>query len=324
MVLADAAGWQFCYCLEDEAWDQPVMQKPYMVVEHFFDEADVMRAAFEAHFTNPHSHSSQHQVWNYWFVPELYMYLRTNPGKILTDALVDRFVQRLNAWAMATLGLSSRSNPWLSLYVNGCGQGLHNDSLNGQMGFVFSITKWDERNFIGGETILFHPENYWESERIKTSGAGSSFYDKVPSRFNQLLVFDDRVIHGVQPLQGVMDPVAGRVVLHGHLKAEGGILNGALPADSILNALSPTLENIRALTQQHASLFHGFTTLRMAIAPDGRVTSVQALCDRILPLSPDKSRLEPFRQQLVQLLSSVLFPSAPGASELTLPIFVGS
>jgi hypothetical protein len=300
------------------------MQQPYMVVEHFFDEADTLRAAFEAHFRDARTHSSQHQVWNYWFIPELYMYLRTNPGKILSDALVDRFVWRLNAWATATLGLSSRSHPWLSLYVNGCGQGLHNDSLNGQMGYVFSITKWDERNFVGGETILFHPENYWETERIKTSGAGSSFYDKVPSRFNQLLVFDDRVIHGVQPLQGTMDPLAGRVVLHGHLKAEGGILNGALSADAVLAALEPTLEKIGTLTREHGPFFHGFTTLRLAIQPDGRVASVLPLCDRILPLSPDKSRLEPFRQQIVQMLSSVLFPSAQGASELTLPVFVGS
>ncbi|HWG46812.1 MAG TPA: hypothetical protein VN688_28880 [Gemmataceae bacterium] len=300
------------------------MQQPYMIVERFFDEADALRAAFEAHFKEPRAHSSQHQVWNYWFVPELYMYLRTSPGTIIPNALVERFGQRLNAWAMATLGLSSRSNPWLSLYVNGCGQGLHNDSLNGQMGYVFSITKWDEKNFLGGETILFHPENYWESERIKTSGAGSAFYDKVPARFNQLLVFDDRVIHGVQPLQGTMDPLAGRLVLHGHLKAEGGILNGALSGDAVLNALTPTLDKVRVLTQQHAPLFHGFTTLRMAIQPEGRVASVQCLCDRILPLSSDKSQLEPFRQQLVQLLSSVLFPSAQEASELTLPVFVGS
>jgi hypothetical protein len=64
-------------------------------------------------------------------------------------------------------------------------------------------------------------------------------YDKVPSRSNQLLVFDDRVIHGVQPLQETMDPRAGRVVLHGHLNMEAGILNGALPADSILKVWPP-------------------------------------------------------------------------------------
>jgi hypothetical protein len=300
------------------------MPNAYLIVENFFDEADALRAAFEAHFNEPDKHTPNHQVWNYWYVPDLYTYLRTNPTKILPEPLVERFVQRLNNWAMATLGLSTRSHPWMSLYVDGCGQGLHNDALNGQLGFVYSITRWDQRNFLGGETLLFHPENYWETERIKTSGAGSTFYDKVPSRFNQLLVFDDRVIHGVQPIHGTMDPRAGRVVLHGHLRAEGGILNGALTAEPVLAALNPTLETIRALVQEHHALFHGFITLRLAIEPEGRVASVRALCDRILPLSADsKSRLQPFKEQLVGSLSAVVFPTAAGPSELTLPVFVG-
>jgi hypothetical protein len=299
------------------------MQNPYLVVEQFFDGADELRSAFEAHFNDPRTHGPPHQVWNYWYVPESYTYLRTNPGRIMPEALVTRFVQRLNAWAAATLGLSSPFNPWISLYVNGCGQALHNDSLNGQMGYVYSITKWDQRTFQGGETILFRPENYWETERIKSSGAGASFYEKVPSRFNQLLVFDDRVIHGVQPVQGTMDPLAGRVVMHGHLKAEGGILTGALPADVVRTAVTPVLDKVRAVIQEHNRLFHGFMTLRLYIAPDGRVSSVKALCDRILPLSPDRSKLEPFKNQVAQLLAGVPFPAAQGPTELTLPVLVG-
>jgi hypothetical protein len=80
--------------------------------------------------------------------------------------LVAQFVKRLNSWAGATLGSSTRLNPWLSLYVNGCGQTIHNDASAGQMGFVYSLTKWDERNFLGGETLLFRPEHYWESARF--------------------------------------------------------------------------------------------------------------------------------------------------------------
>lgn len=300
------------------------MQKGYIVVENFFGGSEEMRAAFEAHFSNPHTHTPQHQVWNYWYVPDQYTYLRTNPGKIIPEQLISNFVQRLNQWASSALGVTARSNPWLSLYVNGCGQGLHNDSLNGQLGYVYSLTRWDQRSFLGGETILFHPENYWETERIKTSGAGASFYDKVPARYNQLLVFDDRIIHGVQPLQGTMDPRAGRVVLHGHLKAEEGILNGALTGDAILKVWPPVLEKIQALTQQHRHIFHGFMTLRLSIQADGHVASVQCLCDRILPLSADKSRLEPMKQSIVQLLAALVFPSASGASQFTLPILVGT
>jgi len=54
--------------------------------------------------------------------------------------------------------------------------------------------------------------------RNNTSGAGVSFCGKVPSRFNQLLVFDDRIIQGVRSLQGTMGPPCCPV-LHGHLNS---------------------------------------------------------------------------------------------------------
>ncbi|HEX4613667.1 MAG TPA: hypothetical protein VH092_36130 [Urbifossiella sp.] len=193
-------------------------------------------------------------MWNYWYVPDTYTYLRTDPGKVIPEPLLAQFKQRLDAWARATLGLSTSLDPWLSLYVDGCGQTIHNDSLNGQMGYVYSLTRWEGRTFLGGETLLFRPENYWETERVKTSGAGTSFYDKVPSRFNQLLVFDDRVIHGVQPVQGTMDPLAGRVVLHGHLKAAAWALAGPLSEDAARAALSATLDRLRALAHEYARL----------------------------------------------------------------------
>ena len=34
-----------------------------------------------------------------------------------------------------------------------------------------------------------------------------------PGNAHQLVVFDDRIIHGVQPVQGTMDPLQGRVDL---------------------------------------------------------------------------------------------------------------
>ena len=299
------------------------MKDGYVVVEQFFDTAAELRAAFEGHFHNPHTHAGAHQVWNYWYVPDAYTYLRTDPLKVLPQPLVARFVERLNAWALATLGLCTRSNPWLSLYVNGCGQTIHNDAAGGQMGYVYSITRWDERNFLGGETLLFHPGHYWETERIRATGAGTSFYDKVPARFNQLLVFDDRVIHGVQPIQGTMEPLQGRVVLHGHLRAEAFVVNGPLDAQSALQAITPAYEGVRTLVRQHGSLLHGFVTLRLSIREDGGVAAVRALCDRILPVSPDTSRVEPFKADVIGLLSGVRFPTAPAASELTLPILVG-
>jgi hypothetical protein len=300
------------------------MQDGYMVVESFFDGATALREAFEAHFRNPGSHTPEHQIWNYWYVPESYTYLRTNPGKIVPETLVTQLLQRLNQWAMATLGLNTRQNPWLSLYVDGCGQTIHNDALNGQMGYVYSITKWDERNFLGGETLLFRPDRYWGTGRMRTSGAGRSFYELIPSRFNQLLVFDDRIIHGVSLVQGTMDPQQGRVVIHGHLRADTISATGPLTAERAVEVLTPTRSQFQDMAQRAVDHVHGFMTVRLTIAADGRVSSIRPLCDRLLSVSAQNDALEQFKTGVLRMLSEVRFPSSASASELTLPILAGA
>lgn len=299
------------------------MQDGYMVVEDFFDGAAALREAFEAHFRNPNTHSQEHQIWNYWYVPESYTYLRTAPGKVVPEPLVARFVQRLNHWAMTTLGLGTRQNPWLSLYVDGCVQTIHNDALNGQMGYVYSITKWDERNFLGGETLLFRPDRYWGTSRMRTSGAGRSFYELIPARFNQLLVFDDRIIHGVSPVQGTMDPQQGRVVIHGHLRADTVAATGPLTADRAMEALSPMRSQFQEMAQRVLDHVHGFMTVRLTITADGRVSSIRPLCDRLLSLSAQNEALEQFKAGVLRILSEVRFPSFASVSELTLPVLAG-
>jgi hypothetical protein len=303
-------------------WGRASVQNGYLVAEQFFDAAGELRAAFESHFNSPGTHTIQHQVWNYWFVPDAYTYLKTDPLKVIPQQLVVRFMQRLNSWAIATLGLSTKQNPWLSLYVDGCGQTIHNDAANGQMGFVYSITKWDERNFLGGETQLFRPGNYWETDRITRSGAGTAFYEKIPARFNQLLVFDDRIIHGVETIQGTMDPLRGRVVIHGHLRAEAFAISGPLELPAMLPVLGPSLERVKALARDHASVMNGFMTLRLSIQPDGSVAKVHVLCDRLLPVSPDSGRIDSFRREIDGIFSTLVFPAASAPSELTLPVLV--
>lgn len=300
------------------------MAKPYIVIENFYDEADALRAGFEKHFSEPQRHTNNHQVWNYWHVPDLYTYLRTLPEKIMPAEIVQRFTQHLNHFAMANLGLTFSHTPWLSLYVNGCGQGLHNDSRNGQLGFVYSITKWDERNFLGGETILFKDENYWGTERIKQSGSGPAFYDTVPAKFNQLLIFDDRVIHGVASVQGTMVPQQGRVVMHGHLEAGNMMLSGPLQIEAALPAFRPALDRVVAMAKEIEPQFHGFATLRLMIEPGGAVSALKTLVDRILPLSPDLRALAPFKEAVRKELMALRFPEQSEASELTLPLLVGT
>lgn len=188
----------------------------HRTVAGFFPGARQMRLAFDAHFLLPYRHDESKQIWNYWHVPGHYTYLRTAPRKVIPQALVDAFVEALGGWARAELGLAEVGPPVLSVYVNGCRQTLHNDVKNGAWAYVFSLTRWEERKFEGGETILVREEVFAAEPRPTLDS--SDVTHRVPALFNQLLVFDDRVVHGVEPVLGTMNPLDGRVVLHGHLR----------------------------------------------------------------------------------------------------------
>jgi hypothetical protein len=55
-----------------------------------------MRINIEDHFVAPHSHTAaHHHIWNYWFLLELYSYLRTSPKKVIIHGSVEGFVTRL-------------------------------------------------------------------------------------------------------------------------------------------------------------------------------------------------------------------------------------
>ena len=190
----------------------------HLVVPDFFAGAPAMRAAIDAHFGDPGAHGPDtHQIWNYWHVPDMYTYLRTLPRKVIPAELMTSFWNHLAGWTRANLNCVP-SDAYLSLYVDGCRQELHNDALNGHYGYVFSLTRWRERRFSGGETIILKPGSLGQSMAGGAAMAGSSFYDLVPADFNQLLIFDDRLPHAVRQVNGLMDPLEGRLVIHGHLK----------------------------------------------------------------------------------------------------------
>lgn len=292
----------------------------YLVLDEFLTIAPSLRAEFEAHFSQPHQRfGSRQEIWDYWYVPDMYTYLRTDPGRLFSAQGVEGFLQELSAWTFRNLGLSQVSRPYLSLYVNGCSQGLHNDSENGRFAYVFSLTDWGRRRFTGGETVLLKDQPYWGSPRISAFGAGNDFCDLIPNLFNRLLIFDDRVVHGVRPVQGSMDPRECRVVLHGHITEGGSVVEGALSRDEVASRISgactPLLSDIT-----DGELYHGFFTVRMEIAANGSVSSTRVLCNRVLPISARAAGRSAIVRLLVERLSTVTFSPQSARTVLTLPV----
>lgn len=299
------------------------LRAPFLTVDGFLDPsaAQAMRGHFEGHFANPHGHSPDvHQVWNYWHVPDLYTYLRTSPEKVIPEALVEAFHAELTAWAEERLGMGCVTWPNLSLYVDGCCQNLHNDSTNGRFGFVYSLTP-DTRRSRGGETLLLREGDLFRSN-LQRAAAGSAMRALVEPKFNRLTVFDDRIPHGVERVEGTMDPLDGRLVLHGHISECGPIVKGPLSATALSVAVEPLVDAAMAEGGgAGGNSCHGPLTLRIAVGADGGVEHAAILVDRVV--RSDGGDPGPVVDAFLAGLRTLRLPAQEGASEVTMPVMFG-
>jgi hypothetical protein len=298
---------------------------PYIVVDDFLplDAALAMRKDIEAHFGTPERHKPDtHQVWNYWFVPKMYTYLRATPEKVIERPRVQNFYDALLSWSSNTLGMAYVTWPYLSLYVSGCRQGLHNDALNGRFGFVYSLTP-NERKTSGGETIIFH-EGDPVRNHLRAPASGQSFYEAVAPRFNRLVVFDDRMPHAVEQVDGSMDPVEGRIVLHGHLGDGGPIIIGSLSPQAVLEPVSKAVQAFAGeLNAARAGVYHGPLVVRLLIDASGHVHTCDLLLDRVKEINSGNSVPETHIASLMAKLSALAFLPSTGETSMTLPIMFG-
>jgi len=295
-----------------EAREDAPVEAPFATFDDFLPLADAqaMRAAAEAHFQDPYRHRPEsHHVWNYWYVPGIYTYLRAVPERVLGRELVVAFHERLRRWAIERLGLASVTWPMLSLYVDGCGQGIHNDSTNGRFGYVFSLTR-NDRNSRGGETIVWKEGDPFRT-RFNRPDAGAGLYDLIPPIFNRLVLFDDRMPHGVQRIEGSMDPLDGRLVLHGHISEGDALVQGPLTPQTVQSLLAPAVDRALDAFAETEALHHGPLTLRLEIAPDGRVAACRILVNRVA--RSDGGDPAPLVAKVVETIIALRFP--PGGPD---------
>jgi len=300
-----------------------VFQSP-AVHDEFCGFAAEMRAAFEAHFADPYAMAPpQHFIWNYWHVPGRYTYLRSEPPAVLGRELASRFMRHLETWSLLRYGLKPRA-PWLSLYVNGCEQGLHNDAGNGRLAYVYSLTRWQERRFSGGETLLLRPEAGNAERQTRPTSLGD-LMQTVSADFNRLILFDDLLPHGVSRLSGTMAPTEGRLVIHGHLVETKPMLIGALPDEALQSLRGQLTDDLERIGGRTETALHGVVTLRADVARTGVVANARVLADLGWVLAPEgEARKRDAIAEALSLLESIgPLPQAQGPSMLVVALRLG-
>ena len=296
---------------------------PLLVVDEFLPPttAMAMRKCIDEHFARQFQHGpSTHQVWNYWHVPGLYTYLRTQPEKILPVQLVKTLIASIEGWGRTNLGMDALTPPYLSMYVNGCRQGLHNDSGNGRFGWVYSLTN-DHRRTQGGETLVLRLDDY--GTRMHHPHAGTGLYDLVEPKFNRLVVFDDRVPHAVQPVEGSYDPIEARFVLHGHLRVSGVKLEGAMTREAALAIVTSMNEQLAPFQPGAAGGWYGPLCLRATVKDDGQVSEVIRQVDRVFPTDTHHEGVRAPVKRALEVLRGIRCPPMSGSAVIWLPIQFG-
>jgi Rps23 Pro-64 3,4-dihydroxylase Tpa1-like proline 4-hydroxylase len=303
-------------------------QKPksILIEDRFLKEAKNLRAVFDKKFKDPRKTENHRFVWDFWHIPDQYTLLRTPARAYFPKALFSKLEKRLLDYAKTHLGLSGISEPWLSCYVDGCSQNLHADNPHGPWAFVYSLTPWEEREFLGGETIIAKDKllSYWPNFSSHRGDEWEDLFESHPAKFNRLIVFDPRLPHGVKEVKGVKSPAQGRLVIHGWFTEPRPFLEGALSKnqytkinESILN------EQLSQLSNELAPLksLHGTLSVRVKISSQGLVQSGRILTHTLISREnvKDETPAKTAIEMIFKSLGKLKFPKTRGKSELTIP-----
>jgi len=279
--------------------------------------ARALRSHFEERFS---AAGANRFVWDYWDVPDQYRLLRTPAWTFFPRREYEAFHRSLVLWGRETLGCHDISPPWLSCYVEGCGQELHGDLPHGPFAFVYSLTPWDRRKFRGGETLLLKDSilSYWADFRAGRGLEHRDIFEKVPARFNRLVVFDPRVPHGVKRLEGGVHSVLdGRLVIHGWFVQPRPFIAGPLQTRVLQSAIDGLSERLGELLAAGVAA-NGVLSLRFAVSPAGRVGGLRVLSNTLRSREARDARL--LAREVETFLGRVSLGRQRGSSRVTLPL----
>lgn len=295
--------------------------KPVLTVDSFYPKAKNLRQHFDSQFEDPKQPQGNRFVWDYWHVPNQYTLVRTPAYHYFPKALYQDFHSTLVQWGRENLGCHDISPTWLSYYVDGCKQELHSDVPHGPWAFVFSITPWQGRKFSGGETLILRPEvlDYWSNFSDGKDHEQSSFVEKVPAKFNRLVVFDPRFPHGVTEVRGTHDPREARLVMHGWFVNPRPYVVGGLSTREAQAGITEALIGLQEEMERSGEL-HGTLSFRLDITPSGQVKGFRWLTNTLVSLEHNPQSVKYFCKNITKVFSKVKFAKKARPSQMTIPL----
>lgn len=295
--------------------------KNYLIQPNFYPEYKKLRYEFTENFKNPRQTNSKRFVWDYWYFEKKYNLIRTPAFHYFNAKQYSHFHSYLVQWGRQNLGCHDISPPWLSYYIDGCFQNFHSDVPHGPWAFVYSLTP-NKKQFQGGETIILKPQtlNYWNHFSDQKDHEYESFLDVIPSKMNQLVLFDPRFPHGVSELKGTRDPLKARLVIHGWFVNPRPYVVGGLSTSQVQKSLNRAFTELNQILQT-MDLLNGTVSLRLNVL-NGNVKKFNVLTNTLqtIDATSGNQNEQYLLKELKNIFSHILFPKTKKESLITIPL----
>ena len=284
-----------------------------------YDVTQRLRNVYDIHFLDPRQPNTNRFVFDPWYVSvgdgiqssdnahvrdetkdELYI----EGEKEATDAQTQYCLKRIQANNFfseddfdelvvgltslgRSIGLTSITPPWMSIYLDGDLQNFHTDAPQGCAAFVLSLSNTND--FSGGETMILKSEilEMWRGFDGSRGLETGNIMRFIPATFGRCVAFDPRVPHGVSEVKGTRnDPRRARVVIHGWFNTPEVCFFGSWD-ESILEETNKLLDDglqplVDILGGGEIGRVMGYLAVRLDIDEDGCVDDVYVVWDSLV------------------------------------------
>ncbi len=296
----------------------------FSIHKNFYPEYKKLREEFVSNFKDAKATHPKRFVWDFWYDEDQYHLIRTPAYHYFSKKLYQDFHSSLVQWGRENLGCHDISPPWLSYYIDGCYQKLHSDVPHGPWAFVYSLTP-DKKVFKGGETLVLKEttldywKNYKQSGKQSESYEYHSFVDIIPSKMNQLVIFDPRFPHGVTEVKGNRDPLKSRLVMHGWFVNPRPYVVGGLSTTQVQKSVDNVFVELNKILEQ-MDLLDGALSLRLKVNAHGQIEDYKVLTDTLISLSHNPSDAKYLKKELKNIFLNTKFVKTKKSSQITMPL----
>jgi hypothetical protein len=288
------------------------------IVPSFFVGAEEMRAVFDVTTRAVNQATQDRFVWDYWYIPNQFTYFRTVAIDFFPEDLYRRWRKALETWGKKNLGCAHTIGNWISYYIDGCYQDLHADVPHGPWAYVFSLTQNEHPEFVGGETLLLGKAvlDYWANFSVGVGRGRDQLMQVIPPSFNQLVVFDARIPHGVAHVEGTRRPKNSRIVLHGWFRPPQLMVEGALDLQQVEPAVASVLDRWQRDRTRLGRLV-GLFSVRVTVDPPGLVRDACILASTLVSRERSEDAVQEAQSLALTAVRALTLPACSGSTTIS-------